>query len=61
MSDVEPSSPEPLCPSCWHPWTMHQPGGCWFTVQHGKPGQNMVCPCSQSYIQTARVGKGSQP
>ncbi|MFE9391723.1 hypothetical protein [Streptomyces sp. NPDC006784] len=34
------------CPSCEHGWDMHtDPAGCWFTVTHGKPEQNAVCPC----------------
>jgi len=51
--------PQPLCPSCWHPWSMHQPEGCWFTVKHGKPDVSMCCPCGQSYIQRAKSAPAS--
>lgn len=34
------------CESCDHKAKYHDSEGqCWFTVQHGKPGSNLVCPC----------------
>lgn len=35
----------PRCPNCDHTTTMHSIGTCWFTVSHGSPGANLVCPC----------------
>jgi len=35
------------CPSCDHQWTYHDADGqCWFTVDWGRPGSNLVCPCA---------------
>jgi hypothetical protein len=35
------------CPSCDHKREYHDAGGrCWFTVDHGTPGSNLVCPCA---------------
>jgi hypothetical protein len=35
------------CPSCDHKSEYHDADGrCWFTVDHGTPGSNLVCPCA---------------
>jgi hypothetical protein len=36
------------CPSCDHKAEYHaaDDGKCWFTVDHGTPGSNLVCPCA---------------
>lgn len=34
------------CWSCDHTWDIHQPEGCWYTVDQGRSGENLVCPCS---------------
>jgi hypothetical protein len=36
------------CPSCDHEKKFHAPddGRCWFTVDHGVTGSNLVCPCA---------------
>jgi hypothetical protein len=35
------------CPSCDHKSEFHDADGrCWFTVDHGTPGSNLVCPCA---------------
>lgn len=35
----------PRCSSCEHPVSMHSGGSCFFAVQSGTPGANLVCPC----------------
>ncbi|MFE1348166.1 hypothetical protein [Streptomyces sp. NPDC058757] len=35
------------CASCDHQRTYHDADGqCWFTVDWGRPGSNLVCPCT---------------
>jgi hypothetical protein len=36
------------CPSCDHKREYHaaDDGRCWFTVDHGTPDSNLVCPCA---------------
>lgn len=35
------------CSSCDHQAKFHDTDGrCWFTVDHGIPGSNLVCPCA---------------
>lgn len=43
------------CWGCDHTTDMHQPDGCWYTVEHGSPGQNLVCPCSIPRDQLSRA------
>lgn len=37
------------CSGCEHGWDIHDADGrCWFTVAHGLPDSNLVCPCKTS-------------
>ena len=46
IQDLRTELAQGRCPSCGHEWNMHQPEGCWFTVDRGHPSQNLVCPCN---------------
>lgn len=35
------------CPSCDHKRVSHDADGrCWYIVENGTPGSNLVCPCA---------------
>lgn len=49
MADEEQPAEAPTarCPSCDHKREFHDADGrCWFTVDHGVPESNLVCPCA---------------
>ncbi len=33
------------CGNCDHLASFHAAGGCWLTINHGEPGDNLTCPC----------------
>lgn len=47
MADETATETQRRCPSCDHEAKYHaaDDGRCWFTVNHGVPGANLVCPC----------------
>lgn len=45
--------PPDRCPSCDHKREFHDVDGrCWFTVDHGIPEHNLVCPCQVQRTET---------
>lgn len=45
--------PVDRCPSCDHKREFHDVDGrCWFTVDHGVPDTNLVCPCQVQRTET---------
>jgi len=44
--EAEAGTAKTRCPSCDHKAKYHDVDGkCWFTVERGMPGSNLVCPC----------------
>jgi len=40
------------CTSCEHPQQYHDADGrCWFTVEYGLPGRDLVCPCKIRHVE----------
>ena len=48
LAGETPATEAQRCPSCDHEAKYHaaDDGRCWFTVDHGLPGSNLVCPCA---------------
>jgi len=40
------------CTSCEHSQRYHDADGrCWFTVEYGLPGRDLVCPCKIRHVE----------
>lgn len=49
--------PAERCPSCDHQRAHHSEGRCWFTVDHGLPDSNLVCPCARTRPDDVRTDR----
>ncbi|MFI1165602.1 hypothetical protein ACH4UM_18800 [Streptomyces sp. NPDC020801] len=62
LANKEQSDSPVRCQSCDHEAQYHDSDGrCWFTVERGTPGSNLVCPCAAAHTRDAADEAQQQP